>query len=328
MDKKNDNNYEAFIAGLPPERTQEFGSPEELEEALSAMGVDQPTRQLGDGEFQAHLAVTQTEHADIFLDRYKTGVALYLETPPDAVGFMFPRSASGTFFANGIGIGDDMLLVWPQRAGVDISGPGFIGADSIAVSESRFWSIVDAVCPGLEHEEHVVFVPGDAKKLRELQGRLVQLGTAPEPGPTDLDVLRLVADIIFWIADSHDVWPTETAATNEAHARVAKRAQDYIEAHYREAVHIEDLCRVTCVGARTLQRCFSEYFHMTVSAYLKIVRLDSARRELAAADHTATSVTRIAMQNGCNHLGRFSVDYREHFGQSPRQTLALPELRT
>ena len=112
---------------------------------------------------------------------------------------------------------------------------------------------------------------------------------------------------------------------NEAHARVAKRAQDYIEAHYREAVHIEDLCRVTCVGARTLQRRFREYFQLTVSGYLKGVRLDSARRELAAAHHTSTSVTTIAMQNGWNHLGRFSVDYREHFGQSPRQTLAMPE---
>jgi transcriptional regulator GlxA family with amidase domain len=57
------------------------------------------------------------------------------------------------------------------------------------------------------------------------------------------------------------------------------------------------------------------------------LRLDSARRELAAADHAATSVTTIAMQNGFHHLGRFSVGYREHFGESPRETLAAPTLR-
>jgi transcriptional regulator GlxA family with amidase domain len=77
------------------------------------------------------------------------------------------------------------------------------------------------------------------------------------------------------------------------------------------------------VGVRTLQRCFREYFNITVSNYLKAVRLDSARRELVAAHHSNTSVTRIAMQNGCTHLGRFSVEFRERFGQSPRQALAM-----
>ena len=111
---------------------------------------------------------------------------------------------------------------------------------------------------------------------------------------------------------------------NEARNRVARLAQEYIEAHYSEAVHIEDLCRVTGVGVRTLQRCFREYFNLTVSTYLKAVRLDSARRELLAADRSDTSVTRIAMRHGCTHLGRFSVEFRDRFGQTPRETLRMP----
>ena len=326
MDEKTDS-YEAFIAGLPPERTQEFGSPEELEAAFDALGIAQPTRQLGEGDFRAHLAVTQTEHADIFLDRYKSGIAIYLEPPPDVVGLMFPRSLSGTFFANGIEVGNDMLVAFPRKSGIDISGPGPIGADSIAVSESQFWSTAESVCPGLESQDEVAFLPGNVKTLHALRQRLVELGAAPEPGPSEADVLRFTQDIISWIADSHDVWPAETAATTEARVRAAKIAQDYIRAHYRDAVSIEDLCRETGVGARTLQRCFQEYLHLTASQYLKVVRLDSVRRELAAADNEATSVTTIAIQNGWTHLGRFSVDYRKHFGEAPRETLAMPMQR-
>jgi len=110
---------------------------------------------------------------------------------------------------------------------------------------------------------------------------------------------------------------------NEAQVLVARLAREYIEARYSEAIHVEDLCRVTGVGVRTLQRCFREHFGLTVSIYLKTVRLDSARRELLAADRSDTSVTRIAMQNGCTHLGRFSVEFHERFGQTPRQTLAF-----
>ncbi len=243
------------------------------------------------------------------------------------ISFVFPRSASGVFYANGVDIGNDNLLGLPVRAGIDISGPGPIGADSIAIAENRFWAIADAVCPGLERQEEVVIIPGDPESLHAMRDRLAELVAAPEPGPFSEDVSCLIADTICWIPDNHDAWLTKSAIMPEARFRAAKRAQDYIEAHYREAVHIEDLCRVTCVGARTLQRCFREYFHLTASHYLKFVRLDSARRELAIADRTSISVTTIAMQNGCNHLGRFSVDYREHFGESPRETLAMPTLR-
>ena len=325
MDKKN-NNYEAFIAGLPPERTHVFHSPEELEAALAAEGVLQPTRQLSDGEFQAHLAVTETDYAALFSDRYSTAISIYLEAPEGMVSFVFPRSASGLFFANGVDIGNDRLLAFPARAGIDIAGPGPIGSDCIGIDEDRFWVIADTICPGLERPVEVVTMPGDPEVLHAMRDRLAELVAAPDPGPSSEDVSQLIADMICWIADNHDTWTAESAVTTEARIRVAKLAQDYIEAHYREAVHIEDLCRVTCVGARTLQRCFREYFHLTMSNYLKVVRLDSARRELAAADRASTSVTTIAMQNGCSHLGRFSVDYREHFGESPRETLAMPTL--
>lgn len=109
--------------------------------------------------------------------------------------------------------------------------------------------------------------------------------------------------------------------------RVARQAQEYIDTHYMYAVHIEDLCRVTGVGVRTLQRCFRDYFQITVSTYLKAVRLEAARRALATSRPEETSVTDVAMRNGCTHLGRFSVEFRERYGVSPRQLLVSSPAR-
>ena len=66
---------------------------------------------------------------------------------------------------------------------------------------------------------------------------------------------------------------------------------------------------------------------MTITDYLNTVRLDSVHRELAAAHPSQDSVTKIALQHGFTHLGRFSVKFREHFGESPSATLATRDGR-
>ena len=116
-------------------------------------------------------------------------------------------------------------------------------------------------------------------------------------------------------------WRPERLLGNAARAHVAKRAQEFIEESYREAIRMEDLCRVTGFGARALQRSFREYFDLTITGYLKVVRLGAAHRELAAAQPSKNSVAAIAHRNGFRHLGRFSVEFRERFGESPRDTL-------
>ena len=60
---------------------------------------------------------------------------------------------------------------------------------------------------------------------------------------------------------------------------------------------------------------------MSPCDYIKARRLNAARLALVAADSSCGQVARIAVDNGYTHLGRFSVDYRKHFGESPRETL-------
>ena len=56
-------------------------------------------------------------------------------------------------------------------------------------------------------------------------------------------------------------------------------------------------------------------------AYLKRLRLEEVRR-LLLARRDGTSVSRIALDWGFEHLGRFASDYRQAFGETPSQTLA------
>jgi len=101
----------------------------------------------------------------------------------------------------------------------------------------------------------------------------------------------------------------------------AKLAQDYIEEYYKESFYIEDICSITNLGIRSLQRYFKLYFGVSISHYLKTVRLDTAYRHLSKGNSIENSVSEIAINSGFTHLGRFSTEFHQHYGIAPKHLL-------
>ena len=61
-------------------------------------------------------------------------------------------------------------------------------------------------------------------------------------------------------------------------------------------------------------------------AYLRALRLEIARNELARAGRENGSVASVANVCGFGHLGRFAGDYQTRFGKSPRKRFAAAAL--
>ena len=81
---------------------------------------------------------------------------------------------------------------------------------------------------------------------------------------------------------------------------------------------LADLARVAGISARSLQYGFQERHGTTPMRYLRQVRLDRARDDLAQAHG---SVADIAYHWGFTNLGRFARAYRDRFGEFPTATL-------
>ena len=97
---------------------------------------------------------------------------------------------------------------------------------------------------------------------------------------------------------------------------ILRKVDMYLESHLREEFRMSEISRASGVSERTLERLFKYAFGITPSAYIKSLRLHKARTELARQTIHDKSIAHIAMDQGFTHLGRFSVSYREHFGQS------------
>jgi len=313
--------YEEFASDLPPHRTLAFHSVEEQEEALRSAGVEQPMRQLGSGPYRSHLAFLETEDVGVFADRYNTALTMQLRPPPGNVGILFPRSVSGRFLISGENMGVEHLILFPDGASGDIVVPDLAGSEALSIPGARFIEMTEVLCPGFAPPEGVATVQGSAAHLNGLRMAVLDLLVHPELEPIHETVSNLLAASITAMGYSLGDRKPERLMINEARARVARFVRDVIEECYDETIRMEDLCRETGVGVRTLQRCFREYFDLTVTEYLKAVRLDAAQRDLNAATAGEDQVTEIALAHGFTHLGRFSVEYRKRFGELPRETL-------
>jgi AraC family transcriptional regulator, ethanolamine operon transcriptional activator len=102
--------------------------------------------------------------------------------------------------------------------------------------------------------------------------------------------------------------------------RAVRAIEEYLEAHEREVPSLADLCALTGASERTLEYAFREQVGVTPNRYLRLRRLNLARKELCAGE--PVRVTDVAMRWGFCHLGRFASDYQQLFGERPSETVA------
>lgn len=82
-----------------------------------------------------------------------------------------------------------------------------------------------------------------------------------------------------------------------------------------------ELSAAAGVSLRVLEMGFAEFLQITPRQFIRWNRMNRARRALSASCSQAASVTMIAGALGVNELGRFAVEYKNLFGESPSVTL-------
>ena len=102
---------------------------------------------------------------------------------------------------------------------------------------------------------------------------------------------------------------------------IVRRAEEFLTENLESPVSLSDAAIVTGTSTRSLLRAFQKRRGTSPIAFRRRRRFEAARRDLFVADHGETSVTNVASRYCFDHLGRFAVEYRVLFGESPSETL-------
>ena len=102
--------------------------------------------------------------------------------------------------------------------------------------------------------------------------------------------------------------------------RAVRRALDFMQAGFERDIGISELAQAAGLSARALQRQFKTFLSKSPHEALRDIRFDGARRQLLLGK-PGTRVMDVATSCGFPHFGRFSIEYRRRYNETPSQTL-------
>jgi AraC family ethanolamine operon transcriptional activator len=264
------------------------------------------------------LDVAETSLASV---NFNNDLRISCEAPEELVGFFLPRLASGGLTTCGTTVTDGELILFPAQSEMDFIISGKVKNETVLFPEAEFRATAKALAPSatLSFPEATAIYQADPRRCAQMRW---VISSVLGEGCLDAEaVSSLLTMIVLWITDASSRSSIEQLRNGNAVA-VARRAQAFIEDGYRDPIQLKDICAYSGVGLRTLQRNFAAHFQMSPFEYINALRLNETRRALVNSEPSVCTVTRIAMNNGFPHLGRFSVTYRAYFGESPNETLA------
>ena len=133
----------------------------------------------------------------------------------------------------------------------------------------------------------------------------------------------LVHAMVMCLAENNEI---ERRVGTQHRARIMARFEEFQAAHDNVPVYLTEVCAAVGVSERTLRACCQEQLGMGPIHYLWLRRMHLARRALASATSDGLTVTGVAADYGFGELGRFAVEYRTLFGESPSLTLKRSRL--
>ena len=179
-----------------------------------------------------------------------------------------------------------------------------------------------------EREIGTAAIQGPPTELAALETQMVRLARLARLHPEVLDVAecrealerQLLTEAVGLFAKLY-ASPSYTTPIGTSKEDIVRRAEECFEAACGKPVSLADLCLAAGVSARALQYAFRDLYGVSPIRYFKLRRLHKAHRSLKSAVPERSAVKRAALDAGLTDLGRFSVEYRALFGQSPSATL-------
>lgn len=291
------------------------------EHAHNLTDWEQSYDQISPGRFHGTLAELQLPQMQVFRECTNQAVRQTCCVWPDALWFGVPERSESTRI-NGRLAGERAIMVRPGDCefelltpteyaiyGIVIRRKALLQAAELSGSQIDWAQLASAEVMHVDSTERTAL-------LQTLSGLLQS-----DAECTDQDLRQQV--LVNALLALLDTGTVDSAVSNsfQRRQRIVAKARELVLAQHDQSLTVPQLCAQLFVSRRTLQYCFEDVLGMSPMQYLRLTRLNGARRYLKRASSKPLTVQDVATDWGFWHLSQFSCDYRKLFGESPSQSM-------
>ena len=303
-----------------------FTSVEELSEANQKAGWRIECSQLMPGSFSTEFAARDCHEFLVMRECFHRSLEIRGEPPRGKVTAFITGNPDLGGTLNGEQLGKGRFFIIMPGAELDVIILGGVEAYSFFLPELVFSDVVA--------KANMSSQIGHRGQVLSFQAKPIQLDTLSrtmsmwlsKTKPRDVFASQTLAsnvsmNLVALMSKSADAFKDITSCRCNEEVLLLRRARDYVEANIKHPIRIAEMCSCVDVRIRTLQRLFKRELNLSPTRYILARRLAAVRRRLTQSDALSEGVTRIALDHGFVHLGRFAGEYRRYFGETPSETL-------
>ena len=287
-------------------RVQAFATGDVAAQCSATPGWVQQYQQMSPGHFAGQVRYLDLHGVQVYEECMNTRVEQHFNAPAGALAFCFDASDNALYLLNGESRNTWITPVNYREVAV-VFGPQFVQRHGLDMAKLEGLFMAPLSC-----QQNALFT-------RWLSGTLTRLSALTDPISRDALTQQLLDDCLFILDNACVCLDGSSLQKRNEERQLMARIGEWAADAPDETANLLELAQIAGVPLRQLQQGFKTYTGISPAQWLRLRRLNGARRELLSM--TDTTVAEVAMNWSFWHLGRFSNSYRALFQELPSETL-------
>ena len=287
-------------------RVQAFATGDVAAQCSATPGWVQQYQQMSPGHFAGQVRYLDLHGVQVYEECMNTRVEQHFNAPAGALAFCFDASDNALYLLNGESRNTWITPVNYREVAV-VFGPQFVQRHGLDMAKLEGLFMAPLSC-----RQNALFT-------RWLSGTLTRLSALTDPISRDALTQQLLDDCLFILDNACVCLDGSSLQKRNEERQLMARIGEWAADAPDETANLLELAQIAGVPLRQLQQGFKTYTGISPAQWLRLRRLNGARRELLST--TDTTVAEVAMNWSFWHLGRFSNSYRALFQELPSETL-------
>jgi AraC-like DNA-binding protein len=297
--------------------------PDEFVTSIRLTGADILVTERG----SFHVRSVLMDIGRLYLQRCCEKLARVLHVELPRPGILFLAEPGPSMFVNGVEVGPEHLALFSAGTAYvsRLSGP--TSWAGMTLNDDDMQAICTSYSGGGQTwtDSFAVITPppGALSRLRSLHAMAGTLAeTSAElflPLETESALEQALVQAMLACIEATDLRSVSPGVQHQQ--IIIRRFREMLDANSLMPLSMPQTGQAIGTSARNLRLACQTHLGVSPTQYLLLRRMQLARRALRQADPEVTGVTTVATGLGFWELGRFSVRYRQIFGESPSTTL-------